>query len=93
MPNVATGKEQECRYLRSWLAASDRLDRLIEATEPDRDCVAAPAFALVSTVAESASYPRGLRADFDARLARLALALNQEAAAGAVLRREAESPR
>lgn len=93
MPNVASGKEQEYRYLRSWLAASDRLDRLIEATEPDREGLAAPSSAPVSTVGEAASCPRGLRAGCAARLARLALALNREAAAGAVLRREAESPR
>ena len=93
MPNVATGKQQEYRYLRSWLAASDCLDRLVEATEPDRDCVPAPAPAPVSTVAESASCPRGLRAGCAARLARLALALNREAAAGAVPRREAETSR
>ncbi len=87
------GKEDEYRYLRSWLAASDRLDRLIEATEPDREGVVAPVSAPLSTAAEAASLPRGLRAGFAARLARLALALNREAAAGAVLRQEAESPR
>ncbi len=93
MPNVATDRQQEYRYLRSWLAASDRLDRLIEATEPRRECVAVPASAPVSTVAESASCPRGVRAGCAARLARLALALHQEAAAGAVLRRETEASR
>jgi hypothetical protein len=87
MSNVASGKEDDYRYLRSWLAASDWLDRLIEATEPHRDGVAAPASAPVSTVAQSASRPRGFRAGCAARLARLALALNREAAAGAVLRR------
>lgn len=87
------GKEDEYRYLRSWLAASDRLDRLIEATEPEREGVVLPASAPVSTVAEAASLPRGLRAGFAVRLARLALALNREAAAGAVLRQETESSR
>lgn len=32
--DIVPGKEEEFRYLRSWLAASDRLDRLIAATEP-----------------------------------------------------------
>lgn len=34
MLRVVPGKEREFRYLRGWLAVSDRLDRLIAATEP-----------------------------------------------------------
>ncbi len=34
MVHIVPGKEEEFRYLRGWLAASDRLDRLIAATEP-----------------------------------------------------------
>jgi hypothetical protein len=56
MLNVAPGKDHEYRHLCGWLAASDRLDRLIEATEPHR--VQAPAPAPVAAVAESPSRPR-----------------------------------
>jgi hypothetical protein len=90
--DVQPGKVEEFLRFSGWLAASDRLDRLIEATEPQRQRVvaAAPAPAPVATVARSASLPRGVRAGCAARLARLALALHREAAAGAVLRQETE---
>lgn len=95
MLDVQPGKVEEFLRLSGWLAASDRLDRLIEASEPERQRVVAPAPAPapVSTVARSASRPRGVRAGCAARLARLALALHRDAAAGAVLRQEAETPR
>jgi hypothetical protein len=32
--DIEPAKEEEFRYLQSWLAFSDRLDRLIEATGP-----------------------------------------------------------
>ncbi len=86
MPAVMPGKEAEFRYFQRWFAASDHLDRLIEATEPHRDCVPAPVSAPVAAVAESPFPARGLRAGVAARLARLALALNREAAAGAIQR-------
>ena len=90
---TVAGREDEYRYLRGWLAASDRLDRLIEATEPDREVVAVPTLAPVSMVAESASRPHGLRAGFAIRLARVALALNREAAASAIPRQGTETSR
>jgi hypothetical protein len=34
MLDVVPGKEEEFRYAQGWLAASDRLDRLIAATDP-----------------------------------------------------------
>lgn len=92
MLDVQPGKVEKFVRLSGWLAASDRLDRLIEASEPERQRVVAPAPAPVATVARSASRPRGVRAGCAARLARLALALHRDAAAGAVLQ-EAKSPR
>jgi hypothetical protein len=34
MPKIAPGREEEFRYLQGWLAASERLDHLVEVTEP-----------------------------------------------------------
>jgi hypothetical protein len=34
MLKITPGKEEEFRYLQSWLAESEWLDRLVEATEP-----------------------------------------------------------
>jgi hypothetical protein len=57
-PNIAPAKEKEFRCLQSWLAASDRLDQLIEATEPsgERGQVPTPA-PVVTTVAQRAAAP------------------------------------
>lgn len=56
MVHIVPGKEEEFRYLRGWLAASDRLDRLIAATEHagGPEPVSAPAPAL-STAAQPAT--------------------------------------
>jgi hypothetical protein len=34
MLKITPGKEEEFRYLQGWLAGSEWLDRLVEATEP-----------------------------------------------------------
>lgn len=54
--SIEPGREEEFRYLQGWLAFSDRLDRMIEATEsasePERAC--APAPVLTSTAQPAA---------------------------------------
>ena len=56
MVKVEAGEEQEFRYLAAWLAASEALDRLIEATEtateepPDRET-----YQILSAAASAAS--------------------------------------
>lgn len=93
MFDVAPGKEEEFRYLERSLALSDRLDRLIEATEPSPEPALPPASASVIPTAAVARAPSGLRAGFAARLVRLALILHREAATDAGLQPRTESPR
>ena len=56
MVHIVPGKEEEFRYLRGWLAASDRLDRLIAATDPPAgpEPVSKPA-PVLSTAAQPAT--------------------------------------
>jgi len=84
-------REEQLRRLRRWLAVSDRLDRLIEASEQPAGAESAPLF--VRPAAEATRTSRGLRASFAARFARLAIALHREAAAEAGLQPRTESPR
>jgi hypothetical protein len=132
--DVASGKEEEFRYIERAQALSDWLDRLIEATEPTGQpepvpvLTAAPNLVSVSSrqrdsgretmwdriyvdeklrkleqerlarltivrAAKAAGRPRGLRAGFASRLARIDLILHREAATDAGLQPEAESPR
>ncbi len=95
MFDVAPGKEEEFRYLKRSLALSDRLDRLIEVTEPQgrTEPVSPPAAAPVTPASAAGVRPRGLRAGFASRLARIALTLHRDAATDAGLQPEAESPR
>ena len=88
MPDVQPGREEDLRRLRRWLAFSERLDRLIEASEAP---TAAALTALVEGPAPAAParHARGLRAQIAAGLAPTALAVHREAAAAAVLRPEA----
>ena len=84
---MSDARDERLRRLSRWLAFSERLDRLIEASE-------APATAPPAPVLASAPAPRAqgvrarpigrLRAGVAAGLARVAFALNREAAAGAV---------
>ncbi len=59
-PSIAPGKEEDFRCFQSWLAVSDRLDRLIEATEPSgkREQVPAPATTF-ATSEQPAEAPTG----------------------------------
>ncbi|MDO8613804.1 MAG: hypothetical protein Q7R32_13440 [Dehalococcoidia bacterium] len=104
MPDVQPGREEELRRLRRWLAFSERLDKLIEASETRPAFRPAPV--LANTPARHAhglrARPFGrlragpfdkLRAGFAAGLTRMALALHREAATGAVLRPEAKTVR
>ena len=85
MPDPQPCSEEEVRRLRRWLAFSERLDQLIEASETR------PAFRPAPVLANApARHAHGLRAGFAAALARIALALHREAAASTVLRPEAE---
>ncbi len=108
MFDVAPGKEEEFRYLECALALSDRLDRLIEATEPTGQPEPVPVLTAVPNlasaerqreadvvvrVAKAAGRPRGFRAGFASRLARIALTLHREAATNAGLQPRTESPR
>lgn len=57
---IAPGKEQEFRRLQGWLAVSNRLDRLIEATEPSGSAEEAPVPATIfATSEQSAAAPTG----------------------------------
>ena len=78
MPNA---QDEERRRLRRWLAFSERLDRLIEASEAPARTVP-PTTVLASAPAR---HVRGLRAQIAAALARTALAVHREAAAGTSL--------
>ncbi len=91
MFDIEPGKEEEFRYLQRSLALSDRLDRLIETTEPlgEPEQASPPTFA---PIAGAADRPRGFRAAFASRLARLAFALHREATETA-LQPRAESQR
>ena len=82
MPDLQPGREEDLRRLRRWLAFSERLDRLIEASVPLERTVP-PNTVLASAPARHA---RGLRAQLAAALARTALAVHREAAASTVAR-------
>jgi hypothetical protein len=58
---IAPGKEKEFRCLQSWLAASDRLDRLIEATERagEPEHALAPAPVAIAAAQRDAASPEG----------------------------------
>jgi hypothetical protein len=58
--SIEPGREEEFRYLQGWLAFSDRLDRMIEATEPASEPEQAPAPAPVLT---AAAQPAAVEAD------------------------------
>ncbi len=93
MLEVEPGREDDFRYLSRWLAASDALDRVVEATER----LVAPQPALIPAIplkaaAQTAPVPGGLRARFAARLAAFAVGLHPQAAAGALHARCAEEP-
>ncbi len=108
MFDVTPGKEEEFRYLERALALSDWLDRLIEATEPTGQPEPMPVLTtapnlvpagrqreadVVVRVPKAAGRPRGFRAGFASRLARIALTLHREAATDAGLQPRTESPR
>jgi hypothetical protein len=78
---VQPGREEELRRLRRWLAFSERLDKLIEASETRPAFRPAPVLAFAP-----ARHARGLRVQIAAALARTALAVHREAAASAVAR-------
>jgi len=87
---VPDAQDDELRRLRRWLAFSERLDRLIEASEAPA-AAAPPAHVRASAPVLQARGARArpfdrLRAGVAAGLARIALALHREAAAGAVRR-------
>jgi len=84
VPDVQPSREEELRRLFRWLAFSERLDRLIEVAEI-RPATTAPAPAAASALAAAPRRrPVGLRAGLAIRLARVARAVDPEAAAGAV---------
>ena len=74
-------REEELRRLSAWLAFSERLDRSIEGVEPP--AMAAPPVPVRASA--PAPQARGARARLAAGLARAAVALHREAAAGAAL--------
>ena len=76
-------RREEVRRLRRWLAFSERLDRLIEASETRPAFRPAPV--LAPAPARHARRPASVRATLAVRLARLARAVHAEAAATAVL--------
>ena len=78
---MSDARDERLRRLSRWLAFSERLDRLIEASEAPA-AAARPAPVLGSAPALQV---RGARARVAAGLARVAVALHHEAAAGAVL--------
>ena len=82
MPDLQPGREEELHRLRRWLAFSERLDSLIDASEPAAR-TDHPNTVLASAPARHA---RGLRAQLAAALARTALAVHREAAASTVAR-------
>ena len=82
MPDPQPGREEALRRLRRWLAFSERLDRLIDASEPPARTVPST---MVLAPAPARHAPR-LRAQLAAALARTALAVHREAAASAVAR-------
>lgn len=108
MLDITPGKEEEFGYLQQWFAFSDRVDRLIEskeaccghvAKEPPQPAIVPQAAIDLTGVGagpfeglRAGPFDR-LRAGFAARLARLALALHREAAAGTVIPRMTETPR
>jgi hypothetical protein len=77
---VSDARDERLRRLSRWLAFSERLDRLIEASEAPA-AAAPPAHVRASTPAPRA---QGVRAGVAAGLARVAVALHREAAADAV---------
>lgn len=80
--NVQPGKEEEFRHLQGWLAFSDRVDRLIEATEAPGETERGPAPApVLGAVGEAAAARPAGRQTVVGRLARRA---------GRVLRRIGE---
>ncbi|MDP2673816.1 MAG: hypothetical protein Q8Q00_02795 [Dehalococcoidia bacterium] len=85
MPDLQSGRKEELRRLRRWLDFSERLDRLIDASEPPARMV--PATTVLASA--PARHARGLRAQLAAALARAAVTLHREAAAAAALRPEA----
>jgi hypothetical protein len=93
VPDVTPGGEHEFRRLGASFAISDWVDRLVESGEgaDDRRRRPAPASIRPATVAGPRPAPRGLRARFAARLARLALTLHPQAAADVVLVRAEDS--
>ena len=80
MPDLQPGREEELRRLRRWLAFSERLDRLIDASEPPARTV--PATTVLASA--PARHAPGPRAQLAAALARTALAVYREAAASTV---------
>ena len=75
-------REEELRRLSRWLAFSERVDRLIESSEAS--VTVAPRTPVLASAPALRS--RGARARLAAGLARAAVALHREAAAGAVHR-------
>ena len=101
MPDLQPGREEALRRLRRWLAFSERLDRLIEASEPPArtvpsTMVLAPAPARhaprlrAQLAAARAGSRSGLRVGVATALARLALAVHRDAAVGTVPRPQAK---
>jgi hypothetical protein len=82
VPDAQPGREEELHRLRRSLAFSERLDRLIDASEPPARTV--PANTVLASA--PARHPPGLRAQLAAALARTALAVHREAAASTVAR-------
>lgn len=87
--SIEPGREEEFRYLQGWLAFSDRLDRLIEATEwahpPEQ--AQAPVPVLSAAAQFAAAQPAAVRADAPRERATRALVR----AADRALRRMGES--
>jgi len=77
---VPDAREQELHRLSRWLAFSERVDRLIESSEAS--VTVAPRTPVLASAPAIRS--RGARARLAAGLARAAVALHREAAAGAV---------
>ena len=82
MPDLSPGREEETRRLQRWLAFSERLDRLIDASEPPAATVPATTVLASAPVLEA----RGARARVAVGLALVAVALHREAAASTVAR-------
>jgi hypothetical protein len=77
---VPDAREEQLRRLSRWLAFSERLDRLIEASEAP--AAAAPLAPVLRSA--PALQARGARARVASGLARVAVAVHREAAADAV---------